>query len=72
MDQVDRLQEMPDDTSVILLDGIRLILPLSDLIDYEKEKARLEKEIERLISEVKRTEGNWQIKDLSPKPLPSL
>ena len=57
MDQVDRLQEMPDDTSVILLDGIRLILPLSDLIDYEKEKARLEKEIERLISEVKRTEG---------------
>lgn len=57
MDQVERLEEMPEDTSVILLDGIRLTLPLADLIDYAKEKERLEKEQERLLAEVRRTEG---------------
>ena len=57
MDQVERLEEMPEDTSVILLDGIRLVLPLADLIDYAKEQERLEKEEKRLQDEVARTQG---------------
>lgn len=57
MEQVERLEGEVEDTSVILLDGIRLLLPLSDLIDYQVEQERLEKELARLGSEVQRTKG---------------
>ncbi len=41
----------------IVLDRAEIILPISDLIDYEKERVRLEKEKKTAISEIKRAEG---------------
>ncbi len=40
-----------------VVEGAQLFLPLDDLVDKEKELARLEKEKERLLSEIKRVEG---------------
>ncbi len=40
-----------------VVEGAQLFMPLDDLVDKEKEIARLEKEKERLLSEIKRVEG---------------
>ena len=37
--------------------GVEIYLPLKDLIDVEKETARLTKEVEGLAQEIRRTEG---------------
>lgn len=43
--------------SPILLDGLSLYLPLEELIDYEKEEQRLEKELQKVEAEIKRGRG---------------
>ncbi|MBE7010030.1 MAG: valine--tRNA ligase [Ruminococcaceae bacterium] len=40
-----------------VVDGAQLFMPLDDLVDKEKELARLNKEKETLLSEIKRVEG---------------
>ncbi len=46
-----------EDTASSVIDGTEIYLPLSDLIDYEKETERLEKEKARLEGELKRVKG---------------
>ncbi len=46
-----------DDCVRIVTDSATILLPLSDIIDTEKEKARLEGEKTKLLAEVKRLEG---------------
>lgn len=46
-----------EDTSHSVIDGTEIYLPLSDLIDYEKEIERLEKEKARLQNELDRVNG---------------
>lgn len=41
----------------IILSGAKIYLPLSDLVDIEEEKKRLEKEREKMAGEIKRAEG---------------
>ena len=41
----------------IILSGAKIYLPLSDLVDIEEEKKRLEKEREKIQGEIKRAEG---------------
>lgn len=46
-----------EDTASSVIDGTEIYLPLSDLVDYEKEVERLEKEKSRLDGELKRVNG---------------
>lgn len=48
--------ENPSDMILTIVDKNKLYLPLDDLIDYEKEKLRLEKELEKLEFEIQRIE----------------
>lgn len=55
--QVVLASEKPKNSAMINVRGIELYLPLDELIDYEKEQQRLEKESEKLIKEISRIEG---------------
>ena len=47
-----------DEGSVsIVTDAVTVYIPLADLIDFEKEKARLSKELERMEGEIRRLSG---------------
>lgn len=46
-----------NDMLSIILSGAKIYLPLSDLVDIEEEKKRLEKEREKIQGEIKRAEG---------------
>jgi len=46
-----------DDAVSVVISGANIYMPFSDLVDIEQEKARLSKEQDRLISEIKRAEG---------------
>jgi valyl-tRNA synthetase len=49
-------KNIPDDAVSVVIDGGELFLPLDDLIDFEKEMERLQKEKEKLESEVLRVD----------------
>jgi len=46
--------EIPKNDVHIVCEGVEAVIPLSSLIDPEKEKARVQKEIERLASDIQR------------------
>ena len=46
--------EIPKNDVHVVCEGVEAIIPLSSLIDPEKEKARLQKEIERVSSDIAR------------------
>ena len=46
--------EIPKNDVHIVCEGVEAVIPLSSLIDPEKEKARVQKEIERLDSDIQR------------------
>jgi len=48
--------KLPAKTANIVLSGAELFIPLGELIDFEKERARLTRELERLTNEVSRGE----------------
>ncbi|MDY6065688.1 MAG: valine--tRNA ligase [Finegoldia sp.] len=50
-------QKEEDDSIVIIKDSYKIIIPLSNLIDYEKEKERLDKELEDAKAELKRAQS---------------
>ncbi len=56
-----------EDTASAVIDGLEIYLPLSDLIDFEKENERLSKEKEKLESEIKRAEGKLKNKSFVEK-----
>ena len=50
-------EEKPENAMTGVVNGVEIYLPLKDLIDVEKETARLQKEQEKLVKEIKRLEG---------------
>ena len=42
---------------IIIADGAKIILPMNELVDFEKEKERLEKEKKKLLAEIIRAES---------------
>ena len=46
-----------EDAVQIVTDAATILLPMSDLVDTEKERARLSAEVARLENEIKRAEG---------------
>ncbi|MEA5049416.1 MAG: valine--tRNA ligase [Eubacteriales bacterium] len=49
--------EIPQSDVHIVCEGVETVIPLSSLIDPEKEKARIQKEIERVSSDIARAES---------------
>ncbi|HZX21099.1 MAG TPA: GapR family DNA-binding domain-containing protein, partial [Clostridia bacterium] len=49
--------KIPEDAVSVVIEGAELFLPLEELIDFEKEIERLEKEKTKLESEIKRVVG---------------
>ncbi len=50
-------KDIDDSFVTVIISDAKLYLKLSDLVDFEKEKERLEKELNKLNGEVKRIEG---------------
>ena len=48
---------IPDDAVSVVIDGVELFIPLDELVDFEKEKERLNKERDKALAEIKRVEG---------------
>lgn len=53
----EKKSEIPEDAVASVMQDLQIYLPLEDLIDFEKEIERLQKEKEKFISEIKRVEG---------------
>ena len=56
-----------DDAVCIVVEGASIYLPMDELVDKEKELARLEKERANLIAEIKRVEGKLSNKGFTDK-----
>ncbi len=56
-DAVDRFDINAEDAVQIVTDAATILLPMSDLVDTEKERARLSAEVARLENEIKRAES---------------
>ncbi len=50
-------KDIPEDAVSIVIEGVEIFIPMDELIDFEKERERLNKEKEKAISEIKRVEG---------------
>ena len=48
---------IPEDAVSIVIDGVKIFIPLDELVDFEKEIERLNKEKAKLESEIKRVNG---------------
>lgn len=48
---------IPEDAVSVVIDGVELFIPLDELVDFEKEKERLNKERDKVLAEIKRVEG---------------
>jgi len=59
--------EAGNDCAASVIEGVQIYIPLSDLIDYDKEMERLNKEKEKLESEIKRGEGKLNNQDFVGK-----
>jgi len=51
------LQQHPDKALTLVVDGYQCYLPLADLVDLERERARLRQELETLDRDAARAEG---------------
>ena len=54
---IESKENIEGETASVVIDKAEVLLPLSDLIDYEKELERLTKEKEKFESEIKRAKG---------------
>ena len=48
---------IPEDAVSVVIDGVEIFIPLDELVDFEKEKERLNKERDKALAEIKRVEG---------------
>jgi len=56
-----------DSVQLVIQDGVEAYLPLSELIDVEKEKQRLQKQSEKLAKEIEKLSGRLQSKGFVDK-----
>ncbi len=59
-----------ENSVAVIVDGAQIFMPMGELVDFEKEIARLEDEKKHLLSEIKRVEGKLSNKgfvDKAPK-----
>mmetsp|Transcript_23181 Transcript_23181/g.37623 ORF Transcript_23181/g.37623 Transcript_23181/m.37623 type:complete len:417 (+) Transcript_23181:373-1623(+) len=61
-----------DSAQLVVQDGVEAYLPLSGLIDVEKEKARLEKQSTKLAKEIEKLAGRLQSKGFVDKAPPAV
>lgn len=53
----DNEEGIPEDAVSVVIDGVKIFIPLDELVDFEKELERLNKEKAKLESEIKRVNG---------------
>jgi len=53
----DNASNVDDNSAHVIVDGAQIYMPMGELVDTEKEIARLNEEKKRLLSEIKRVEG---------------
>ena len=53
----DNKDGIPEDAVSVVIDGVELFIPLDELVDFKKEKERLNKERDKALAEIKRVEG---------------
>ena len=61
-----------DSAQLVVQDGVEAYLPLSGLIDVEKEKQRLEKQMTKLAKEIEKLSGRLQSKGFVDKAPPAV
>ena len=54
---VETEENIPEDAVSVVINGAKIIIPLDELVDFEKEKERLTKEKAKLEGEIKRVNG---------------
>ena len=54
---VENENNIPEDAVSVVIDGVKIFIPLDELVDFTKELERLNKEKEKLESEIKRVNG---------------
>jgi valyl-tRNA synthetase len=62
--------EIPDGSVQVVLDEATLVMPLADVIDLKQERQRLEKEIKKVLGEIKKTDaklGNDKFMSRAPE-----
>ena len=64
---IDSKSEISEDTISVVLNKAEAFLPLSELIDFEKELERLNKEKEKLEGEIKRVNGKLSNESFTSK-----
>ena len=64
---IDSVDQVEEETVSVVLDRAEVLLPLSELIDYEKELERLKKEKSKLEGEIKRAKGKLSNKGFTEK-----
>lgn len=58
---------VPENAASLVTSDYKIFIPMEDLVDFEKEEARLTKEIERLEGEIKRAGGKLKNKNFTDK-----
>ncbi len=58
--------------TAIISEGVEVYLPLEGVVDVEAETSRLEKEVEQLLAEIKRTEGKLNNEEFIRKAPPEV
>ncbi|MCC3866020.1 valine--tRNA ligase [Terrisporobacter petrolearius] len=53
----DNENNIPEDAVSVVIDGVKIFIPLDELVDFQKEKERLTKEKAKLEGEIKRVNG---------------
>jgi len=64
---VENKNQINEEVASAVIDGLQIFLPLSGLIDFDKEIERLEKEKDKLESEIKRAKGKLNNKSFVDK-----
>ncbi|MCX5749649.1 MAG: valine--tRNA ligase [Candidatus Saganbacteria bacterium] len=69
---LDRLREKPEQSASAVVSNIEIYVPLEGLIDFEKEKERLQKHLDEMDALISRTKEKLENKDFTGRAKPEL
>ncbi len=72
IENVEMTSEAPKGSIQTILDEATLILPIADIIDLDKERVRLQKEIEKLTSDISKIDQKLGNEDFISRALPEV
>ncbi|MDD4617305.1 MAG: valine--tRNA ligase, partial [Alphaproteobacteria bacterium] len=72
LSEISETTEIPKGSAQAVLDEATLALPLADVIDLDKERARLKKEAEKMAAEIRKIEAKLENKNFVDKAPPEV